>query len=294
MIFLEDRISGKTKVICLIGNPVEHSVSPLLHNTISREVGIDLTYAAFKVENSELGEAVKGLKALNVIGFNVTVPYKKEIMKFLDENSKNALLVGAVNTVKIMDGRLYGYNTDADGFLRSYKDETGVGLNKKIVVILGAGGASRAVAVKSAMDGASEIHIINRTLSKASEIAEVINNNIRKCAYIHSSEKTEALDIVKTADVIINCTTLGMYPETNESPLPCGLFNSNQVVCDIIYNPAKTKLLSDAEKAGAKVMNGLGMLFYQGISAYEIWTGIKIGDEMLGELKEAFINGIKL
>lgn len=291
---LEDRISGKTKVICLIGNPVEHSMSPLLHNTVSREVGIDITYTAFKVESNELSEAVKGLKALNVIGFNVTVPYKKEIMKFLDENSKNALLVGAVNTVKIMDGRLYGYNTDADGFLRSYKDETGEGLNAKTVVILGAGGASRAVAVKAAMDGASEIHIINRTLSKALEIAEVINNNIRKCAYIHSSEKTEALDILKMADVIINCTTLGMYPDIDESPLPCGLFNNKQVVCDIVYNPTKTKLLSDAEKAGAKIMNGLGMLFYQGISAYEIWTGIKIGDDMLGELKEAFITGIKL
>ncbi len=291
---LEDRISGKTKVICLIGNPVEHSMSPLLHNTISRELGMDLAYTAFKVENNELCEAVKGLKALNVIGFNVTVPYKKEIMKFLDENSKNALLVGAVNTVKIMDGRLYGYNTDADGFLRSYKDETGEGLNLKNVVILGAGGASRAVAVKAAMDGAKEIHIINRTQSKAEEIAEVINNNLRKCAYSLSSENPEISELISTADVIINCTSLGMYPEIDKSPLADGLFNNRQVVCDIIYNPAKTKLLSDAEKAGAKIMNGMGMLFFQGISAYEIWTGVKISDDMLAELKTAFIDGIKL
>jgi shikimate dehydrogenase len=287
---LVSNITGKTKIICIIGNPVEHSISPMLHNTISRELDIDLVYVTFRVENGELENAVQGLKALNVLGYNVTVPYKKEIMKYLDENSQNALLVGAVNTVKFMDGRLYGYNTDADGFLRSFKEETGEGFTGKKVTVIGAGGASRAVSVKVAMDGAKDICIINRTKTKASEIAEVINNNIKNAAHFMSPDDKNAAEALKNSDVIINATSIGMYPETNEIPVKStDVFNRNQVVCDIIYNPFQTRFLNAAKKSGARTMNGIGMLFYQGISSYEIWAGIKIGDEVLKKLKNAFI-----
>lgn len=287
-------ITGKTKVICLIGNPVEHSISPALHNTISKLLGMDLVYVTFRVEKNELETAIKGLRALNVIGFNVTVPYKKDVIKYLDNNSKSSLLMGAVNVVKNIDGRLYGYNTDADGFLRSFKEETGEGFSGKRVAMIGAGGAARAIAVKAAMDGAKEIHIINRTISKAEEIAEVVNNNIKKAVRFTGADDGTAADILNQSDIIINATSVGMYPNTEETPVTnFNGFRKGQIVYDVIYNPIKTKFLSDAEKSGCRIVNGLGMLFYQGIFAYEIWTGVKLPDalikNLISELKNDFI-----
>ncbi|MDP4094589.1 MAG: shikimate dehydrogenase [Bacillota bacterium] len=279
---IDNRISGKTKIICLIGNPVEHSISPILHNTISRFMDIDLAYVTFKVEKNDLETAVKGLKALNIQGFNITVPYKKEIIKYLDENSKNALLMGAVNTVKYMDGRFYGYNTDADGFLRSFREETGESLMGRKIAIIGAGGAARAIAAKAAMEDAKEICIINRTLSKAQEIAEVVNNNIKKTVSCFCTEDANSLDVLDESEIIINATSIGMYPETEFSPVGSFKgFKKEQIVYDVIYNPGKTKFLADAEKAGCTIINGLGMLFYQAVYAYEIWTGIKLPEDIL-------------
>jgi shikimate 5-dehydrogenase len=152
--------------------------SPQLHNTLSRYLGVDATYVPFHVGKGQLEYSIKGLLAVNVLGFNITIPYKKDVINYIDDISREAALIGAVNTVKNINGRLYGYNTDAAGFIRSFKEETGMGLNGKKVVLLGAGGAARAIAVGLAFEEVSEISIINRTISKAAEIAGIINNNI--------------------------------------------------------------------------------------------------------------------
>lgn len=283
------RISGKTKILGIIGNPIEHTISPLIHNSISKYLNVDVTYIPFRVEKAGLEAAVKGLKALNIVGVNVTIPYKKDIMKFLDENSKEAILMGAVNTVKNIDGRLYGYNTDAEGFARSFKEEAGTGFKKKKVVLIGAGGAARAMAVKIAKEGAEEINIINRTISKASDITEIINNNIENVAYAYSSEDVMVKDIIKQSDIIINATSIGMYPDINKSPMyKKNEFSSNNIVYDAIYTPSKTKFLRAAEKKGCKIINGLGMLFYQAIFSYEIWTGIKLNENLIKEIRDSF------
>jgi shikimate dehydrogenase len=291
---IEKKITGKTKLIGLIGDPIEHSISPQLHNTISKTIGVDLIYIPLKVHKSELDNAVKGLKAFNFIGFNITLPHKKDIMKFIDDNTKEALLMGAVNTVKNIDGRFYGYNTDAEGFSRSFKEESGTGFKEKRVVIFGAGGVARAIAVKIAIEGAKKIFIINRTLSKASEVCDIINNNINAIAECYSIKNKTNNEIIRDSDIIINTTSLGMYPDIGKSPIGKGIeFSKHQIVYDAIYNPIKTKFLKSAEKSGCKIINGTGMLFYQGIYAYEIWTGIKLHDELIKELFLSFTDILK-
>ncbi len=291
---IDNRVTGTTRLMGVIGNPIEHSISPQLHNTINTLLNVDAVYVPFKVEKDDLENAVKGIKALNLVGVNVTVPYKKEIIKFLDDKTKEALLMGAVNTVKNIDGRLYGYNTDAEGFSRSFKEEAGTGFKGKKVVIIGAGGAARAIAVKIAIEGAEKISIVNRTVSKAQDIAEIISNNYGTEVICYGPKDAGFKEDFHKGDIIINTTSAGMFPNVDESPVGKGfVFSENQIVYDVIYNPSKTKFLKKAEKSGCKVINGLGMLFYQGISAYEIWTGIKINNEVLGEVYMSFVNIFK-
>jgi shikimate dehydrogenase len=286
---IDKRVTGRTRLLGVIGNPIAHSISPQLHNTISSHLGVDLVYVPLRVEKEELGTAVKGLKALNYIGFNVTVPYKKDVMKFLDENTKEAILMGAVNTVKSIDGRLYGYNTDAEGFARSFKQETGTGFKGKKIMLLGAGGTTRAIAVKIALEGAQKLAIVNRTLTKADEIADMINNNFRPITTALSPEEEKTARAFSESDIIINTTSAGMHPNVDDTPLTGGMqFQAHQIVYDVVYNPGKTKFLEEADGKGCKISNGLGMLFYQGISAYEIWTGIKLPDKLVKEIYVSF------
>lgn len=282
---LDGHISGKTQIISLIGNPIEHTISPQIHNTISRQLGLDLTYIPFKVEKHNLYDAVNGLKALGVIGFNVTIPYKSDVIEFLDEVSKDALLIGAVNTVKNTDGKLYGHNTDAEGFYRSFREETGTSFKGKLVVVLGAGGAARAIAVKIAMEGAAKVYIANRTAERAKNIADIINRNISDTAEQCELIGNPFRDIFHGSEIIVNTIPLGMYPDVDCMPVDEAIgFMPGQVVFDAVYNPPKTKFLRIAEQSGCKIVNGFGMLLYQGISAYEIWTGVKIPDKLAAEL----------
>lgn len=284
-------VTGKTKLIGVIGNPIEHSISPQIHNTLSRHLGMDLIYIPMKTGKDQLGDAVKGLKAINFTGFNVTIPFKNDIMKYLDGCSEEAALIGAVNTVKNQDGAFYGYNTDAEGFSRSFKMETGTGFEGKTVVILGAGGASRAIAVKAAMEKASKIFILNRSLSNANEITELINRNFGCESASVLINTDESFGILKSSDIIINTTPIGMYPEVDASPVPeFKDYRENQIVYDVIYNPARTKFLEEASRKNCRTLNGFGMLIFQGILAYEIWTGIKVPDDVVCSLFEVFSN----
>lgn len=286
---IDNRVTGKTKLLGIIGNPIEHSISPQLHNTISDQLGLDLIYVPFKVEPQMLEHAVKGLRALNFLGFNVTIPFKQDIIKYLDEVSNEALMMGAVNTVKNINGRLFGYNTDAEGFVRSFKEEAASGFKGKVVSIIGAGGAARALTVKIAAEGAQKIYIINRTISNAEDIADIVNKNISDVAYACSLTDLRTTGLICGSDIVINTTSVGMFPEVDKSPVSDNFkFAPNQIVYDVIYNPVKTKFLKEAEIQDCKILNGLGMLYYQGVTAYEIWTGIKLKNDFIRDIYKYF------
>lgn len=288
-------ITGKTKLIGVIGNPIEHSISPQLHNTLNKHLGIDAVYIPMKAEKDSLEDVVKGLKATNFVGFNVTIPFKNEIIRYLDTCSEEAAQIGAVNTVVNKDGVLHGYNTDAEGFARSFKMEAATDFQGKTIAIVGAGGVARAIAVKLAIEKAEHIYIINRTLSKAEEISDLICKNFTcesSASIINSAESFEDL---KSSDIIINATSIGMYPQIDENPIPSfSDFNNNQIVYDTIYNPSKTKLLSVASSKGCKSINGFGMLIFQGVLAYEMWTDLRISKADIKSLFKAFSDYLTL
>lgn len=278
-------INGKTGLFGLIGCPVEHTKSPLIHNTLFKEMNINAVYVPLHVDQGELEKAVAGLKALNFTGFNVTVPYKKEIIKYLDDISNDALLMGAVNTVKSMGGRLKGYNTDAEGFCRDFKDGFDTTFKGKKVMLLGAGGTARALAIKLAAEGVQHLSIVNRTLENAQNIVELVRNNFGNVVTGMVPGAPEFSDEFKNSEVIINTTPAGM--STYEASTPFDIrfeFQKYQYVYDVIYTPQKTCFLKQAEAKGCHIRNGFGMLINQGISAFEIWTGKAVPKEHAVEL----------
>lgn len=294
---LDRRVNGSTKLTGLIGNPVEHTVSPVLHNTLFSMMGLNGIYIPLKPEKRSLGDAVTGLKAAGFIGFNVTIPFKEAILEYLDEASDEVRLLGTANTVHIRDGRLIGHNTDGDGFVRAFITQTGTDLKGKSICILGAGGTARTLAVKLAAEGAGRLCIINRTKSKADEIAEYINHGLagmhkgRVTACTAAADSDQARSVLDQYDVIINTTSAGMYPDTDSSPVKEDIgFLSRPIVCDVIYNPAQTRFLSNARSKGCKTINGAGMLFYQGLRAFEIWNGVIVPERIVDELFAEFIN----
>lgn len=280
---MTEKINGKTKVLAVIGDPIEHSLSPEIHNTLCRHLNLNYVYVPFKVSAANLEDAIKGFKAAGIAGFNVTIPHKNSVIRWLDDISLEAKLMGAVNTVKLTAGRLEGFNTDGTGFIRSLKSEN-IEVKGKKIVILGAGGAARGIAIKMAMEGASDIIIINRSTEKAQEISRIINQNINKVAKADSYHSLH--DHGKNCDILINTTPLGMSPNENSCPVEdlCFLSEST-IVCDLIYNPRKTIFLRKAEEKGCKTVNGLGMLIYQAVEAFEIWTGIKVKNELISILQ---------
>lgn len=265
-------ITGKTKLIGILGWPVEHSLSPSIHNTAFLQLGIDFSYLPLQVNPQNLSKAVTGLKALGFVGANITIPHKVEVIPLLDEIDKNAQLIGAVNTIVIKDERCIGYNTDADGFINSLKANNVPTANIK-VAMLGAGGAARAVVCGLLNNGAQQVIVGTRSQTKAKEFANLFpTSNVRGIGW-HSEEFTEAL---KTTDLLINSTPLGMYPHTEaEPPVVWSILNKHSVVCDIVYNPYKTVFLKNAASRGHQIVTGEGMLVEQGAIAFELWTGLE-------------------
>jgi len=289
---IDTRVTGETRIMGILGNPVGHSISPQIHNTISSLLGVNAVYIPLKSDISDLEDTVKGLKAVNISGFNVTIPFKEKIMRYLDECSQEAQLIGAVNTVVNKNGRLVGYNTDAEGFSKSFEKTFGKNFKSARILILGAGGAARAVAVKAAMQGADMINIVNRTIRRASEIADLINNNYTGCkAAALGFDDIKQRNLLEQTDVIINTTPIGMHPCIDDSPVGMEYeFSEKHTVYDLIYNPPETKLLKHAKKSGAKALNGLGMLLYQAIFAYELITGISVPDDVSSTVITLFEN----
>ena len=266
-------ITGKTRVCGVIGDPIEHTMSPVLHNNAYRELGLDYIYTAFRVKPEELEQAVQGMRGLGITGLNVTIPHKVNIIPFLDELGPLAERIGAVNTITNTNGYLKGYNTDATGFLRALKDKN-VDPKGKEVLVLGAGGASRAISFILAESGAS-LTILNRreeldwAEGLAKQISEVFHRKIKAMEMTEANLET----IIKRSDILVNTTSVGMLPKADVTPVPARLLTSEKIVFDIVYNPVKTRLRTEAEAAGCQTIGGLDMLVWQGALAFEMWTG---------------------
>ncbi|MFA6470622.1 MAG: shikimate dehydrogenase [Candidatus Latescibacterota bacterium] len=269
-------ISGTTGVYGVIGDPVEHTLSPLMHNRALAEMGLDAVYVPFRVRPEDLEHAVWAIGALGIRGVNVTVPHKTEIIRYLDIITPEARAVGAVNTVINAGGFLNGDNTDIYGFTNCILKSGVTEQFPEKICILGAGGAARAAVYACAVrDEVREIAILNRTVHKAEKLADDIRDITGKKISAYSSDRESQMYILPHADMIVNTTTLGMYPHTGISPVidGTGVFHSGQIVCDIIYNPARTKLLDDALQHGAKTIGGMAMLVFQGARSLTLWTG---------------------
>ena len=267
------QISGKTKLVGVMGDPIEHSVSPAMHNTAFDAMGLDYVYVPFNVKKADLAKAVQAVRALNIRGLNVTIPHKVEIIPLLDDIDSLARAIGAVNVLVNNDGILKGYNTDAEGFLHVLL-EHGVEPEGKNVVILGAGGAARAIAFTLAGRGANLI-MLNRTPSNAAKCAADVSNATGQTVEVLTLDEKNLSDAMERGHILVNTTSVGMFPEKNDALVSSDLIRPHFIVADIVYNPYKTRLLIEAEKAGAMTINGLEMLIWQGALAFEKWTGKK-------------------
>ena len=266
-------ISSKTRLCALIGDPVEHSMSPLIHNAAYAELGLDFVYVSFRVVKERLAEAVAGLRALNVRGFNVTMPHKVTIIPMLDALDPLARQIGAVNTVVNDNGVLTGYNTDGLGVLKALQ-EKGVEPKGKKVVVIGAGGASRAVSYVLARQGA-RLTITNRReeLDWAENIAVSIRKDLGAEVNVMELGHMQLEKALNGADILVQATSVGMHPGPDTSLVPAELLKKGLTVFDVIYSPLKTRLLRDAEAAGCRTIGGVEMLVWQGVLCFEKWTG---------------------
>ncbi|MDH5437523.1 MAG: shikimate dehydrogenase [Candidatus Bathyarchaeota archaeon] len=264
------KISGRTKVCCVIGDPIEHTLSPVIHNAAFEELNLDFVYLAFRVRREELRDAIAGAKSLDIHGLNVTMPHKTAVMEHLDEIDSTSRSIGAVNTILNAGGRLVGYITDGVGAINALK-ENGVGLEGKKMLLLGAGGAGKAIAFNLAQE-VEELKILNRTTQKAKELAEVLRKKFNKKVSGNSLSSELLKNELEEADILVNATSVGMHPDVHQSLVDPSWLRPDLCVMDLIYNPLETKLAKDAKSMGAKVVSGIEMLVYQGAASFEIWT----------------------
>ena len=262
-------ITWDTNIYCLIGHPISKTLSPIIHNNFYKINNINNVYLTFDVGKEDLENVVKSLKILNIKGFNVTLPHKINIIEYLDDISQEAKKIGAVNTVKNRNGKLIGYNTDCMGFLKSL-ELNNIDVKDNTVLILGSGGAANAISTSLALAGVKKIFINNRTLIKAKALAKRIKNQFPKLLVewgdlgLNNISKDEI-------DMIVNCTSVGMYPDVEKSPMDFDGFSKDLIVYDIIYKPRKTKFLQLAEDRGNYTIGGLSMLINQALYSQKIW-----------------------
>lgn len=280
-------MDAKTRLCCLIGNPVGHSLSPMIHNTLAEELGINLCYTAFKVEKDRLHEAVAGADAFDILGMNVTVPHKCEIIKELSDIDPLAARIGAVNTLVRVDGGYKGYNTDAIGLYRELEEENII-IKDKEVIILGAGGASNAITYICVDKGAAKIYLLNRTFDKAKKLADDVNSHFGDVVVPLAISDYRL--IPKGKYPVIQTTSCGLYPHNDDAPIyDKEFYELVEAGVDIIFNPAKTMFMKLCKESGARAYNGLKMLLYQGIAAFELWNDIKVpknlADKILGMME---------
>ena len=264
-------ISGKTRVCGVIGDPIEHSLSPTIQNAAFRHLKLDFVFLAFRVKAVNLEKAIRGMQGLAIHGLNVTMPHKSAVVDFLDEVDSTVKFLGSANTILNRNGELSGFSTDGVGALRALR-ENDVSLSGNKVLLLGAGGAAKAIAFALAPE-VGELAILNRSAEKAETLAENLKS-ISNLKVVGSVLSADAIaENLQEADVLVNATSAGMKPNLYQSLVASQLLRSDLTVMDIVYNPVETKLAKDAKAAGAKVISGVEMLIYQGAASYEIWTG---------------------
>ncbi|MBV1756625.1 MAG: shikimate dehydrogenase [Dethiosulfatibacter sp.] len=276
-------IDINTRLVGLLGYPLGHSLSPLMHNRAFELTGLNCLYLPIEVENIDYRVLLAGMKKMNFVGFNITIPGKVDIIQHLDTIDPLAEKIGSVNTVKIENGRLTGYNTDGEGFVSSLNSETECVVSDSSFMILGAGGACRAIAMTLADRKAKKIVIANRTFSKAKELCHDINNHIRDCCTPVELSTEALIQHMPSMNVLVNTTNIGLYPNADNTPIDSKLLRKDLLVADIVYNPIRTKILIEAEKIGCLTLSGVGMFINQGAEAFKIWTG---KDAPIWEMRE--------
>lgn len=286
-------INGYTRTCGLIGNPVEHTLSPVIHNTLSAVLGKNLAYVPFHVETGRLEEAVKGAFALNLLGMNVTVPYKSDVIPYLVDIDPLAEHIGAVNTLVRTEKGYKGYNTDMPGLYRAMCED-GVKIKGKKVLILGAGGVARAVAMMLLDKGAKKAFILNRTQQKAQEVADEVNHLAGK--KFAKAMSIDAYDTLPEGEryLAIQATSVGMYPDCDAAVIEDPAFYKKvHTGYDLIFNPSKTRFMELVEEQGGKAYNGEKMLLYQGIIAFELWTDCEVEPWLAEKVYERMQNAKK-
>jgi shikimate dehydrogenase len=275
---IQKRFDSATHIIGVIGHPIKHSYSPLMHNTALAIDGLNYIYLPFDVHTSNLESALKGMIALGIIGFNVTIPHKEKIIEMMHDISEEAAVIGAVNTIVNENGKLHGYNTDVNGIVETllpFKDE----LADTTISVIGAGGASRAVIYALIRYfKVRKINIINRTVQKAESLKEYFSAKMHFDNFgVYELTPPDLVKVFSNSKLIINATAIGLFPNIDDTPTSITeSFNNQQIVFDIIYTPLNTKFLKIAESKGAIILNGLRMFVEQGARSYEIWTGEKM------------------
>ena len=265
----------------VFGKPVDENPTGVMEEAAYREKGLNFRYLNIKVEPEDLGTAMAAVRAFGMKGINLTIPHKVEVLKYLDELSEAAGIIGAVNTVVNRDGRLWGENTDGKGFVTSLKNE-GISLNGKRIVILGAGGAARAIGVECALAGAEKVTIVNRSRERGETLAALIGEKTpAESVYVPWEG---AYSVEPETDILINATCIGLYPDINGKPaLDYDTVTPQMTVCDVVFNPPETPFLREAARRGARTVNGLGMLANQGALNFTLWTGQEAPVEVMEE-----------
>ncbi|MCM3746478.1 shikimate dehydrogenase [Paenibacillus pasadenensis] len=265
-------LDSSTTVFGVIGDPIRQSKSPIMMNRAFRETGVNGVYAAFHVSPERLGDFWLGVRAMGIRGVNVTIPHKLDVMKHLDYVDDAARLIGAVNTVVNNGGMLTGYNTDGIGYVRSLKEEVMPVLKGKRIAVIGAGGAARGILYALLGEEPELVTVLNRTEERAQELAEAFSG----CGNVQAlSSAGDAADaVIRSADLVVNTTSIGMYPYVDDMPLDVSLLRPDAVASDLIYNPLETAWLARARELGCRTHGGLGMFIYQGAYAFEYWTGL--------------------
>ena len=280
-------ITGHTGLLCLLGSPFEHSISPAMHNEACDQLGLDYAYLAFDVPEAKMPEAVEGLRTMGARGWNITMPGKNIMCKLADKVSPASEISGACNTIVNDDGVLTAYTTDGIGFMRAVK-ENDVDIIGKKMTLLGAGGAATAILVQAALDGVAEINVFNvrdAFYSRAEEIVAKLNERTSCKVTLHDFSDPEILRAsIADSRILVNGTSLGMAPNTDRTAIQDPtMFHKDLFVFDVVYNPRETRLLREAKEAGCQVSNGMYMLLYQGAASFELWTGKEMPVDIIKE-----------
>jgi shikimate dehydrogenase len=279
----------KAELVGVFGYPVAENPTIIMQEAAFEATGLNWRYLTIEVLPEDLEDAIKGLRAMNMRGINLTIPHKVKVLKYLDEIAPDAALIGAVNTVRRQGKKLIGENTDGKGFLQSLKEDGRIDPANKQAVILGAGGAARAISVELALAGTKQITIVNRTTARGQELVKLLNEKTK--AEANFVEWDSKFEIPPETDILVNATSIGLFPDIEAEPdIAYGDIGSDMIVCDVIPNPPATAFLKESKSRGAKTLDGLGMLVYQGAIGFTMWTGLEAPvDAMYQALKKEFV-----